>query len=89
MTFDLADFQGASLTKCQHPQDDITLADGSRILPDGIGTVLLLFFVDEHIERISLSGVRYCSKLDTKLISLGMLDEEGLAYSSQHGILSV
>lgn len=82
MTFDLADFQGASLMKCQNPQDDIPLADGSRILPDGIGTVPLLFCVNEHIERISLSGVRYCSKLDTKLISLGMLDKKGLAYST-------
>ena len=90
MTFDLADFQDtANLTKCQHPQDDITLADGSTILPDGIGTVSLTFRVNGHSEKIFLSGVRYCPKLDTKLISLGMLDRKGLAYSSQHGIISV
>ena len=89
MTFDLADFQESELTKCQHPRDDITLADGSTILPDGIGTVPLLFCVNGQTEKISLSGVRYCSQLDTKLISLGMLDRKGLAYSSQHGNLSV
>ncbi len=89
MTFDLADFQGATLMKCQHPQDDLILADGSTILPDGIGTVPILFCVNGHTEKISLSGVHYCPKLDTKLISLGMLDEKGLACSSQHGVLSV
>ena len=89
MTFDLANFQESKLTKCQHPQDNITLADGSTILPDGIGTVPLLFCVNGQTEKISLSGVRYCSQLDTKLISLGMLDRKGLAYSSQHGNLSV
>ena len=89
MPFDLANFQGANLTKCQHPQDDITLADGSTIFPDGIGTVLLLIFVHRHTERISLSDVRYFSKLDTKLISLGILDRKKLAYPLQHGILTV
>ncbi len=58
------------------------------MFPDGIGTVLLLFFVNGHNERISLSGVRYCSKFDTKLISLGIFDKKRLTYSSQHAILS-
>ena len=34
MTFDLADFQKSELTKCQQPRDNITLANGSIILPD-------------------------------------------------------
>ena len=90
MTFDLADFDNAdSLTQCRHPQDDITLADGSVILPDGIGTITLLFRTKNSTEKIFLSGVRYCSKLDTKLISLGMLDRKGLSYSSSGGILEV
>lgn len=89
MTFDLVDFRGAALSKCQHLQDDITLADGLTVIPDGISTVPLLFYVNGHTEKISLSSIRYCSKLDTKLISHGMLDRKGLAYSSQHGILSV
>ncbi len=80
MTFDLAGFQGANLTKCHYPSDDITLTDGSTIISDGIGKVPLLFFVNGHTERISLSSVCYCSKLDTKLISLGILDRKRLAY---------
>ncbi len=75
--------------KCQHPQDDINLANGSRILPDGIGKVPILCCVNGHTEKIFLSGVRYCPRLDTKLISLGMLDRKGLAYSSRHRILRV
>ena len=89
MTFDLADFQGSELTKCKHPQNNITLADGSTILPDGIGTVPFLFCINGQAKKISLSGVRYRSQLDTKLISLGILDRKRLAYSLQHGILSV
>ena len=90
MTFDLANFDNAdSLTQCRHPQDDITLADGSVILPDGIDTITLLFRTKNSTEKIFLSGVRYCSKLDTKLISLGMLDRKGLSYSSSGGILEV
>ena len=89
MTFDLADFQGATLLKYQHLQDNISLANRSTVIPDGIGTVPLLFYINRHSEKISLSSVCYCSKLDTKLISLGMLDRKELAYSSQHKIFSV
>lgn len=78
-----------SLTKCRHPEEEITLADGSVILPDEIGTVSLVFRTKGSAERILLSGVRYCSKLDTKLISLGILDRKGLSYSSHKGILEV
>ena len=80
MIFDLANFQESKLTKCQHPQDNIILANESTILPDRIGTIRLLFSVNEQFEIISLSGVCYCSQLDTKLISLYMLDRKGLAY---------
>ncbi len=55
MTFDLVDFQGANLTKCQHPQDDITLADRSPIIPHGTYTVPHLFYVNGHTERFSPS----------------------------------
>ncbi len=89
ITFDLADFQGASFIKCEHPKDNITLADGSTILPDGMSTVSFLFFVNRNTERISLYGVCYCLKLDTKLISFSMLDRKGPKYSSQNEILSV
>lgn len=90
MTYDLSDFKDPdSLTKCRHPEDDITLANGSVIFPDGIGTVSLIFRIKGSAERILLSGVRYCSKLDTKLIPLGMLNRKGMSYSSHKGILEV
>lgn len=90
MTYDLSDFKDPdSLTKCRHPEDDITLANGSVIFPDGIGTVSLIFRIKGSAEKILLSGVRYCSKLDTKLIPLGMLNRKGMSYSSHKGILEV
>ena len=90
MTFDLADFDNAdSLTQCRNRQDDITLADGSVILPYGIGTITFFFRTKNSTEKIFLSEVRYCNKLDTKLISLGMLDRKDLSYSPSGGILEV
>lgn len=75
ITCNLANFQKTALSKCQHPYDDITLADGSTVIPDGTGTAPFLFYVNEHTEKILLSGVCYCSKLDTKLIFLGILNK--------------
>ena len=90
MTFDLANFGNThSLTQCRHPQDEITLADGSVILPDRIGTITFFFHTRNSTEKIFLSLVRYCSKLDTKLISLKMLDRKGLSYCSSGGLLDV
>lgn len=90
MSYDLTDFEDpAHLQPCISPQDDITLADGSVILPDGIGKVWFDFEVNGQTDRIFLSGVRYCTKLDTKLISLGMLDRKGLTYSASKGCLTV
>ncbi len=67
--------------KCQHLQGNITLADRSKFFSDRIDTVLLLFFVNENTERFSLFGDCYYSKLDTKLIFLGILDRKKLGYS--------
>lgn len=87
MSYDIHDFDNPTdLQHCTSPQDDITLADGSVILPEGIGkegNVWFNFEVNGRPNRIFLSGVRYCTKLDTKLISLGMLDRKGIRYSAQ------
>lgn len=83
MIYNLGNFNNPdSMIKCRHPQDNITLADGLVILPDGIGTVSLAFSVKGRTENIFRSRVCYCSKLDTKLISLEMLDQKSLTYSS-------
>lgn len=79
MTYNINDFElPDQLVPCISPQEDITLAggDGSVILPDGIGKVWFGFEVSGSIKRLFLSKVRYCKKLDTKLISLGMLDQK-------------
>ncbi len=90
MTYDLNKFEDpTTLTKFRHPEDKITLANGSVVPSDGIGIVSLVFCIKGSTERITLSGVWYCSKLDTKLISLGMLDRKGLSYSSYKDILEV
>lgn len=90
MSYDINDFDNPrDLQPCTSPQDDITLADNSVILPEGIGKVWFNFEVESRPNRIFLSGVRYCTKLDTKLISLGMLDRKGLTYSAHRGLLTV
>ena len=90
MIFDLADFNSAdSLTGCRYPQDDIILTDGSVIFPDRIGTITFFFRTKNSTEKLFLSEVRYCSKLDTKLISLGLLDHKSLSYSSSYSRLNI
>lgn len=90
MSYDLTDFEdSAYLQPCISPQDDITLADGSVILPDGIGKIWFDFEINGQIDQIFLLGVRYCIKLDTKLVLLGMLDGKGLNYFAFKGCLMV
>lgn len=90
MSYDIHDFDNPTdLQPCTSPQDDITLADGSVILPEGIGKVWFNFEVNGRPNRIFLSGIRYCTKLDTELISLGMLDRKGLTYYAHKGLLTV
>lgn len=89
MTLNLADFQGAVLSKCRNLQDNITLANKSIVIPDGIGTVLLLFYINGHNEKILLFDVCHCSKLDTKLIFLSIFHKKELAYSLQHRFFSI
>ncbi len=81
MSYDIHNFDNPTdLQPYTSLQDDIALADGSVILPEDIGKVWFDFAVNGRPNRIFLSGVRYCTKLDTKLISLGMLDRKGLTY---------
>ena len=90
MSYDIHDFDNSTdLQPCTSPQDDITLADGSVILPESIGKVCFNFEVNGRPNRIFLSGVRHCTKLDTKLISLGMLDKKSLTYYAHQGLLTV
>ena len=61
MTPDLADFQDAeNLTRCQHPQDSIILADkdGSSILTgvkDGPSTIMVGRFISHNLYKVDLS----------------------------------
>lgn len=90
MIYDINDFElPDQLIPCISPQDDITLDDGSIILPDGIGKVWFGFEVSGRTKCLYLSEVRYCKKLDTKLISLDMLDRKVLAYSAEKGVLLI
>ncbi len=90
MSYDIHDFDNPKdLQPCISPQDDITLADGSVILPEIIGKVWFNFAVNGRPHQIFLSGVRYCTKLDTKLPSLCMLDRKDLTYYAHQGFLIV
>ncbi len=90
MSYNIYDFDNSTdLESCTSPQDNIILVDGSVILPESIGKVWFNFEVNGRPNRIFLSGVKYCTKLDTKLISLGMLDRKSLTYYTHQGLLTV
>lgn len=82
MIYNLGDFQEATFSKCQYPQDDIILVDGSIIILDGIDIVPFLSYVNGHTKKISISRVCYYYKLNTKFISLYILNRKELIYSS-------
>lgn len=88
--YNLNDFKDPStLTKYCHPKNNIILADASIILPYRIDTINLRFCIKGITEKILLSGVLYYSKLDTKLVSLEMLDRKSLSYSLYKSLLEV
>ena len=58
MTYDSNDFETPEqLSLFISPQGDITLADGSVVVPDGIGKVWFNFEVSGCVKRLFLSGV--------------------------------
>lgn len=88
--YDINDFNNLhDLQPCTSSQDDITLAYGSVILSEGIGKVWFNFKVNGQPNQIFLLGIRYCTKLDIKLISLGMLDKKDFTYSMQQGFFTI
>lgn len=90
MTYNLSNFKDPdSLTKCHHPKDNLTLANRLVISPNKIDTIRLIFCTKDSAEKIFLSRVWYCSKLDTKLIFLKMLDRKSLLYLLPKNILEV
>lgn len=90
MLYDLKDFKDPThLQPCISPQDDITLAYVSVIFSDGIGKVSFDFKINGQTDQIFLSGVQYYTKLDTKLISLAMLNRKRLTYSASKGYSTV
>lgn len=90
MTYDMKDFESPDqLVLCISSQDNITLVDGYIILPDDIRKVWFSFEVSGSTKRHFLSEVRYCKKLDTKLIFLSMLNWKNLTYSTEKGVLLV
>lgn len=81
MKYNLADLNDPnSLTKCRHPEDNITIADRSVIFLNGIDTIIFTFYTKNSIEKIFLSSVCYHNKLYIKLISLKMLDRKDLSF---------
>lgn len=81
MIYNLADFDNLDfLTQCSHLEDNITKANKSVIVFNGIGTITLIFCAKNSTEKIFFSGVCYCNKLITKLISLEMLNCKSLSF---------
>lgn len=65
------------------------LVDKSVIFLKGIRKVWFNFKVNGQPNQKFLSGIRYCTKLDTKLISLKMLARKDLTYSSQQDFFTI
>lgn len=90
MSYNMHDFD--NLTDLQLyilPKNNIILVNRSVILPDSISKVWFNFEVYGWSEQIFLIGVSYCTWLDTKLISLGILDRKSLTYFAQQGLFTV
>lgn len=90
MSYNMHDFD--NLTDLQLyilPKNNIILVNRSLILSDSISKVWFNFEVSGWSEQIFLIGVRYCAWLDTKLISLGILNRKSLMYFAQQGLLTV
>ena len=88
MTCDLANFKDQELVESSK-DDTIRSAFDQEERPQGVGRVWYNFVVDVVSELYYLDDVRWCPHLDTKLISLGLLDPKGLTYSAHHGELRV
>lgn len=90
MSYDIHDFNNLKdLQSYASPQHNITLADRLVILLQRIGKVWFNFEVNGRPNRIFLSGVRYCAKLNTKFIFLGMLNRKDLTYFAQQNLLII
>ena len=85
MTYDLTEFSGPMKPSSQF----ITLADGSKIKAQGVGTVTLMVKVDGVDTEIDIVNVQYSPQLDSKLISLGTLEKKGYYFIGRNGQLKL
>ena len=67
----------------------IALADGSSILASGVGKVALNLLIDGADIHTVLYDVYYCPELESNLISLGTLEQNGCSYTARNGLLQV
>ena len=88
MTGDLADFEDQDLMQ-SHKDDTILSAFGQEERPRGIGRVCYNVVVDGVSEPYYLDDVHWCPYLNTKLISLDLLDQKRLTYSAYQSQLRV
>lgn len=81
MTCNLADFEDQGLMQ-SHKDDTTRFAFGHEERPQGIGRVWYNFVIDGVSELCYLDDVRWRPLLDTRLISVGLLNQKGLIYSA-------
>ena len=81
MTYDLTEFHGSMRPSSQY----ITLADGSKIKAQGIGTITIAVQVDGKETEINILNVQYSPELDSKLISLETLEKKGYYFIGRNG----
>lgn len=69
MIYDLANFDNSDfLMQCCYHKNDINIADKFVIFSNRISTIVLTFYTKNFKEKIFLSRVCYCNRLDIKLI---------------------
>ncbi|SLM34496.1 hypothetical protein LPUS_03277 [Lasallia pustulata] len=85
MTYNLTEFHGSMRLSSQY----ITLADGSKIKAQGVGTIIIAVQVNGKETKINVLNVQYSPELDSKLISLGTLEKKGYYFIGRNGQLKL
>ncbi|KAA6410851.1 MAG: Retrovirus-related Pol poly from transposon TNT 1-94 [Lasallia pustulata] len=85
MTYDLTAFT----TPFSQSNEDIYLADGSKIRASGHGTITLDVHIDGVNQKVDIKDVYYCPELESNLLLLGSFEAKGYSFLRKNGYLRV
>ncbi|SLM41056.1 gag polymerase env [Lasallia pustulata] len=85
MMYDLTAFA----TPFSQSNEDIYLADGSKIRASGHGTITLHVQINGVDQKVDIKDVYYCPELESNLLSLGSFEAKGYSFLGKNGYLRV